>query len=320
MLRLSVIGIGRMGLNHIRVLNELKDTFEIESIGVYDVDRMRIINASKSYDLVVHEDLNDVLSYRPDCAIISVPTSSHYSVSKRLIEQGINVLIEKPISKNVKEAIDLIKLAERTRVILMVGHVERYNPVVEKLREVIRSGLLGDVVSVSAKRVGPLPPRDPDTGVVLDLGVHDIDVMRYVLDCDPVEVFARTRSARLRSDLEDFAILDLLFENGSYGLIETNWITPHKVRELTVVGTRAVAYVNYIDQRLIVYDGEWVREAKIVREEPLKRELMDFIEAVRTGREPRVTGIDGLKALVIATKALESSRSGKPVKIVYPEI
>ena len=147
----------------------------------------------------------------------------------------------------------------------MVGHVERYNPVVEKLREVIRSGLLGEVVSVGAKRIGPLPPRDPDTGVVLDLGVHDIDVIRYVLGCDLVEVFARTRSARLKSGLDDFAILDLLFENGSYGLIETNWITPHKVRELTVVGTKAVVYVNYIDQRLMVYDGEWVGK------EPLKR-------------------------------------------------
>ena len=99
MLRLSVIGIGRMSLNHVRVLNELKDTLEIESICVYDVDKRRIINASKSYDFVVHEDLNDVLSYRPDCAIISVPTSSHYSVSKRLNEQEINVLIEKPFLK-----------------------------------------------------------------------------------------------------------------------------------------------------------------------------------------------------------------------------
>ncbi len=319
-MRICVVGIGNMGFHHVRVLSIFRSAGLIDSIGIYDIDKERMLYISRQFRVEYFSNLNELIDMRPDGVVVSVPTSKHYVVAREVVERGIHVLVEKPIAGTIGEAVDLVGAAERSGVVLMVGHVERFNPVVERLREIIRSGLLGDVVSVSAKRVGPLPPRDPDTGVVLDLAVHDIDVMRYVLDSDPIEVFARTRSARLRSGFEDFAILDLLFENGSYGLIETNWITPHKVRELVVVGTKAVAYVNYIEQRLIIYNGEWVREAKIEREEPLKRELMDFINAVKTGRKPRVTGEDGLKALVVALKALESSKLGKPVKVEYPLI
>jgi UDP-N-acetylglucosamine 3-dehydrogenase len=195
----------------------------------------------------------------------------------------------------------------------MVGHVERFNPAIVKLKELIGSGLLGKVVSISAKRVGLYNPRIKDVGIIIDLGTHDIDIMSYLYGERIKEVYASAGS--VVHSQEDHAIITLNFRSGSSGVIDTNWLTPHKVRNLTVIGSQAIAEVNYIEETLRIFDQEWVRDAKIEKEEPLKLELMHFIDCVQNDKKPLVSGEDGRHALEVALAAIESVRTGKVCEV-----
>jgi UDP-N-acetylglucosamine 3-dehydrogenase len=309
-LRAGVIGIGAMGRNHARIYFESPAT---KLIGIADTDEKRVTSVAQNYDCEAYTSYETLIEQNLDTVSVVVPTILHKKVAMDAIDKGINVLVEKPIADTLADAEDIIEAAHRKGVKLMVGHIERFNPAIIKLRELIEKGQLGNIISISAKRVGPYNPRIRDVGIILDLGTHDIDIMSYLSGEKIKEVYASAGSSV--HNHEDHAIITLNFANGSNGLIETNWFTPHKVRTLTVVGSKGIAEVNYIEVTLRLFDREWVREAKIEKEEPLKLEIEHFIDCIKRDKEPLVSGQDGTLVLKVAIKAVEASISGKVCQI-----
>ena len=310
MIRAGVIGVGAMGQHHVRIYHEMEN---VELIGISDVSEDRVKELSDRYGTNGFTDYNELLAENLDAVSIVVPTTLHMPVGMDVIASGANLLVEKPIADTLENAEKLTRAADDADVKLMVGHIERFNPAVTKLKEIIDSGLLGKIVSISARRVGPYNPRIRDVGVILDIGVHDIDVISYLYGKRVNEVYS-IAGADIHS-FEDHAAIILRFDHEFSGIVETNWLTPHKVRKLTVIGVDGVAYLDYIDQTVELHDGEWIRKAKVENAEPLKRELEHFIDAISNGKELSPSGKDGIHALKVAMAAIESYNEAKAVRI-----
>lgn len=316
MIKVGIVGVGAMGINHARVLYELTQQGLAELVGVADINFERALLVAKRFNTNAYKNHRELMN-KVDAAIIAVPTKVHKEIAVEFIKAGIHVLIEKPIADTIENAKEIIEVAEKANVVVAVGHIERFNPAVAKLKEVIDKGFLGEVITMTARRVGPFVSRVSDVSILVDLAVHDIDVMRYLVNSRVVKVYARGRKIRGDSLAEDYGLVVLTFENSADGLVETNRLTPHKVRELIVVGTKSIAYLNYLEQKLTLYNEEWIKEAKIVKEEPLKLELLDFIESISKHRKPNVTAYDGLYALKIAEEALKSIRIGQAIQLEH---
>jgi UDP-N-acetylglucosamine 3-dehydrogenase len=248
-----------------------------------------------------------------DAVSIVVPTKMHRQVAIDAIEAGAHVLVEKPIADSVENADAIIEAAEKKGLLVMVGHIERFNPAVIKLKEIIDSGLLGKIVSISTTRVGPYNPRIRDVGVILDIGVHDIDVISYLYGTNVNQVYA-VAGADIHS-FEDHATIHMRLDHEFSGLVEVNWLTPHKVRKLTAVGVGGVAYLDYMDQTVELHDSGWIRKAKIEQKEPLRNELEYFIDCINTGKQPNPSGADGKHALKVSLAAISSYKEAKMIDI-----
>ena len=319
-MKVGVIGVGSMGRNHARIYSGMPG---VDLVGIADPDEGTGKELAAKHGCGYYKDHKDMLrEEKPDAVSVCVPTSLHYEVSKDVISQGVNLLIEKPITKNLQHAEEIVRLAKDAGVKLAVGHIERFNPAVKRLKELIDRGDLGEITSILARRVGLFPPRIKDANVIIDIAVHDIDVFNYLLEKKPVKIQASAGKA-LVDDREDYADIFLRY-NGTNGMIEVNWITPVKIRVLNVTGTKGYAELNYITQDLVMYEsvykksydkfGDFVvhfgeprkKHLKMEKEEPLKLELADFVQAVKQDRQPLVTGEDGLEVLRIATDIIKS--------------
>ena len=309
-LRAGVIGVGAMGRNHARLYSELSN---VQLVGVADSTESLAASVARNYGCKAFLDYHGLLNENLDIVSVVVPTTLHKKVALDAIKKGTNVLVEKPIADTSENADQITRAARKSKVKLMVGHVERFNPAVMKLKELIDDGLLGEVVSISAKRVGPYNPRIRDVGIILDLGTHDIDIMSYLYG-ETIEAVYASAGTVVHSH-EDHAIITLSFRSGSSGVIDTNWLTPHKVRNITVIGSRGIAEVDCIQQTLRIFDQEWVRDAKIEKAEPLKLELAHFIDCVRHDKRPLASGEEGKHALEVALAAVESARTRKACRI-----
>ncbi|WP_457554971.1 UDP-N-acetylglucosamine 3-dehydrogenase [Candidatus Pyrohabitans sp.] len=311
MIRAGVVGTGAMGQHHVRILSQLEN---VELVGIADVNTSVLRALAKKYSTTPYTDYRELLFRNElDAVTVAVPTTLHKDVALAAIHSGASVLVEKPIADSVEAATEMIAAAREAGVRLMVGHIERFNPAIVALKHIVDRGEIGKVVSMSAKRVGPHNPRIRDVGIILDLGVHDIDVMQYLYGERIRRVFAS--AGKVLHPHEDYSSMLLKFSNGYSGIIETNWLTPHKVRELTVVGTEGIAYVDYLKSTLKIYDDHWIKEAKVERREPLLNELTHFIECIESGRRPIVSGEDGRHVLEVALAAIRSYRAGSVVDI-----
>jgi len=206
-----------MGKNHARLYSELAG---VQLIGVADANESLADSIARSYGCKAYTDYRDLLAADLDAVSVVVPTTLHRQVALDAIKKGINVLVEKPVADTVGHADEIMRAARRNKVKLMVGHVERFNPAITKLKELIDGGLLGKVVSISAKRVGPYNPRIRDVGIVLDLGTHDIDIMSYLYGEKVRQVYAS--AGTVVHSHEDHAIITLNFGSGGSGVIDTN--------------------------------------------------------------------------------------------------
>lgn len=314
-MRIGVIGIGIMGEYHTRVYREIADRIpDVQFTGVADIDKNRIHAIAKKYMTECHTDYKELLNCGVDAVSICVPTRLHKKVAIDVMDKGIRaILIEKPISDNIDDALDIVRFARDKGVILTVGHVERFNPAVLLMKKIIDSGRLGRVVSVSAKRVGPGPPRYKDTGVIVDLAVHDLDIICYLYCACPTHIYAVAGDGT--NGLEDRASIMLKFDGQRAGFLETNWLTSHKTRTLDIVGLEAVAHLDYINQTITISEHEKDEEIKFSKQEPLMNELSHFINAVRGNETPLVTGEDGIQALRLALASVESYRTGSVQRI-----
>lgn len=306
----GVIGVGAMGYNHARVYYKLE---EANLVAVSDVSERTLNKVAKKYDAKGFTDYEDLLKDSEiEVVSVCVPTTFHHDVVMEAIKHGKHVLVEKPIAFTLKEAEDMIAAAKEAGVILATGHVERFNPAVQKAKELIDNDVIGDIVSASAKRVGPFPPRIKDVGVTIDLAIHDLDVMNYLFDEDVIQVYGTMNSILEKCEFEDHAEIMINFKNESTGILEVNWLTPYKRRQIEITGTDGIISVDYIEQSIDVY-GKFAQDIDIKHEEPLKEELRSFLNAVVNGTEPEITGEDGLKALKMVIAATKSSREHKPI-------
>jgi UDP-N-acetylglucosamine 3-dehydrogenase len=309
-LKVGVIGIGSMGINHARVYSQLKD---VDLVGIADIDKEKVEEAAKQYGAKAFNNYKDLLDQELDGVSIVVPTTLHKEVALEAIERGINILVEKPIADSVENAEIMIKAAREKGVKLMVGHIERFNPAIIALKNEINKERFGKIVSISSTRVGPFEQRIRDVGIILDLGVHDIDIMSYLYSENVREVFATAGS--VVHQFEDYASILLKFQNGNAGVIKTNWLTPHKMRSLSVTGTKGIAYVDNIKSSLEVYNGAPKVDIDVEKIEPLRNELQHFVDCLANGTEPSVNGEDGKSALLVALSAIESYKTGKVIEV-----
>ncbi|MBZ0278163.1 MAG: Gfo/Idh/MocA family oxidoreductase [Anaerolineae bacterium] len=331
MLNAAVIGVGSMGRNHVRVYRELEG---VELVGVSDNNKETAAKVGSTFAAPHYTDyLKMVEECKPDLVTLAVPTVLHYQIGAELIERGVHVLVEKPIASTTEEAEKLVNLAREKGVVLAVGHIERFNPAVMELRRRLREGMAGRIYQLHASRLSPYPARIRDAGVVIDLASHDIDLMRYLMDEPVTRVFGETLQS-INSDREDMFNGLMRFQSGTVGVLNVNWITPTKIRRLTVTGARGMFTCDLLSQELFFYENDtapsqWdtlsvlrgvsegnVLGIRIQRHEPLAAELADFVKAVREGTQPTVTGEDGLATLRIA---LDFVRSGQSVETINEE-
>jgi UDP-N-acetylglucosamine 3-dehydrogenase len=328
-----VVGLGVMGSHHLRVLQSLH---EATVVAVVDPDSARHQRLGTSIEALT--TLSDALDgHDLDFACIAAPSDRLVELSRTALEAGLAVLVEKPIAPTEEEAEALVQFAEDRGRLLSVGYVERFNPAVLALKRKLRENALGRVYQLHARRLSPYPDRRGLLGVALDLATHDLDVMRRVTGEEVVRVFAES-AQRGSDDKEDLICASLRFEDGSTGLLEVNWLTPTKVRELTVTGERGMFVVDYLTQDLRFYErphasiewealgvvrgtdeGDMVRYA-IARREPLLVQWEAFLHALRTGGPPPVPGREGLAALSIATAIRRSGQTHEPVVPTYRQV
>ena len=309
-MKVAVIGGGAMGQHHIRIYREMKD---VELVGICDTDRDRAISLAKTNNTTPYFDHNELLKQDLDAVSVVVPTTFHSRVALDVINSGTHLLVEKPIADTLKNADTMINAAHDAKVKLMVGHIERFNPAVSKLKEIVDSGMLGKIVSISSRRVGPFNPRIRDVGIIMDLGVHDIDVISYLYGRKINEVY--TIAGKDIHSFEDHASILLRCDTNLSGMVETNWLTPHKIRNLTAIGLKGVAYLDYIKQTVELHDEAWVRTAKVEPKEPLKNELEHFIKSVRDNTAVISNGETSRHALEVAMAAIESYEQKKAIGI-----
>ncbi|MEM2947039.1 MAG: Gfo/Idh/MocA family oxidoreductase [Candidatus Bathyarchaeia archaeon] len=311
-LGVAVIGAGFWGRNHARVFSELGET---ELLAVCDIDAERAKVVAKQFGVKAYSSSARMLK-RKDIAAVSVCTWSTSLAKEALkaLKAGKHVLVEKPMAVNSKQAETLLKTAEREGMHLSVGFLMRFIPGLQYIKKAIESQDIGELVCATAKRVSEWPERIGDVGVVKDLAIHDIDVMRYLFNDEPVAVYAKTGNMRHKK-FEDYAHIMLTFEHGKNAFIEANWLTPYKTRVLVVTGSKAIAKLDYITQELTMETAEKTVQPRIAWQEPLKLELQHFARCILEREKPFITGWDGLKALKIAEAALKSSKTGRLVKL-----
>jgi hypothetical protein len=308
-LRVGVVGVGIMGSNHARVLAGLPG---VKLVGVADPDRKQREFVSGALGCSGHHDVEGLLKEGLDAVTIAAPTHVHHDLALACISRSVNVMVEKPITPTVAEGQEIIKAARRAGVSLMVGHVERFNPAVEAIKDAIRNE---DILSIAITRVGPFPPRMSNVGVVIDLAVHDIDLIRWFTDSDIVEVQPQLSSAV--AEREDIALLQFRTASGVLAHINTNWLTPFKARNVTVATRRKYVTGDLLTRQVsecfgFQPDGSYsMRHLSVGHAEPLRAELQAFIAAVRSGKEPAVTGEEGVASLEIAIRCLEAKAPGK---------
>jgi UDP-N-acetylglucosamine 3-dehydrogenase len=306
--RVGVIGVGAMGRHHARIYSELENA---ELVGVADSNEKTAKEVAAEYQTEAFTDYEQLLKRDLDAVSIAVPTSLHKEIACKAARHGVHMLIEKPIADSLSSADAIIEAAGHEKLKLMVGHIERFNPVILKLKELIAKGELGEILSISCRRVGPNPVRIRDVGIIIDLAVHDIDAISYLYGKRAMNVYAvGGNSFHIK---EDYASIVLQYEDKKAGFVETNWLTPHKIRTITVTGTGGVAQADYLEQSLELWKEGLVRKVPLEKREPLQNELEHFLHAVANGEAPSPSGEEGKYALYVALSAIQSYENGKNI-------
>jgi predicted dehydrogenase len=294
-LRVGVVGVGHIGSNHARLYAELPS---VDFAAIYDVDATRANAVGKKYGVTPVKSLEQ-FAEMTDAASIATPTSTHHEVARALLSRGKHLLIEKPITDSPQEASELAELAARQRLILQVGHVERFNPVLSALE-----ARLTHPRFIEAHRLSPYPDRSTDIGVVLDLMIHDLEIILHLVR-SPVQNIDAV-GVPVLSKREDIANARLRFESGCVANITSSRISPERMRKIRVFQEDAYLSLDYQNQSGEIYrraDGRITRDkVAIEREEPLKRQLMSFVECASTGGAPRVSGFQATAALELAVE------------------
>jgi UDP-N-acetylglucosamine 3-dehydrogenase len=327
-LRVGLVGLGMMGRNHLRVISTHPETV---LAAVADLDPTALEAAVAQTGATGYADpLTMIREADIEAVVIAAPTTAHVPLALAAIERGLPVLVEKPLAATHAEALEIVAAGRAKGVPVQVGHVERYNPAVLKLGELLRAGWVTKIYAIVSRRAGPFPARIRDVGVTVDLGTHDADMLSWIAGERPVRAYAEL-AQRKHATHEDLLFGLLHFPSGATGMLDVNWLTPAKRRQLTVVGEEGMFELDYLTQRLTftrsdlahpellggyapTFAGD-VAEIPVETHEPLAAQLDAFVRAVRTGERPYVDGDDGAWAVVMATALLEAAATRRPIDL-----
>ncbi|MFA7620419.1 MAG: Gfo/Idh/MocA family oxidoreductase [Aminobacteriaceae bacterium] len=302
--RVGVVGVGHLGQHHARVYTELLGA---NLVGVVDVNESRAAAIGENLGVPWFTDFDDFIKRAsPEAISIVVPTSMHFEIARKALLNGISVLIEKPVTTTVHEAEELIRFAAESDLVLQVGHIERFNSAVQYISKIIHEPLF-----LQSRRLGPYSPRISDVGVVLDLMIHDIDIILSLVRSEISNISATGRC--IRSDHEDIASAQISFANGSMAHILVSRMSERRLRQLEIMEPERYVTIDYETQdvsinRCVRQNNnslvEVIEHPVFPKSEPLKLELQHFVTCVREGRQPLVGITDGKRALEVAVSVL----------------
>jgi UDP-N-acetylglucosamine 3-dehydrogenase len=336
-LRIGVVGCGRMGGFHIRNYAQLDCAQLVAVADPSEESRRRALGDTRVAEYADWREMIELGAGELDALSIACPSEYHADVALEALAAGLHVLVEKPIATTLPDALRMRGAAFEADRKLMVGHVERFNPAVAKLRELVADGRLGTVYRAHATRVGPLPTRIQDTGVAIDLATHDLDVMQHVLDSSIHEIYADGGRFQHSSQEDLLTCLARFGDEGqaqTLGLLDVNWLTPEKKREIALIGENGLLRASYITQdvwfvesttaplqwdglSMLRGDGEGAAvRFSLAKAEPLRAELEAFCRCVLDDTPEPVSAHDGVKALAAALAVRESAAVRRPVELL----
>jgi UDP-N-acetylglucosamine 3-dehydrogenase len=305
--RIAVIGVGGWGKNHARVLKELGCL-----AAICDLDAARAKEIAGKHGAQPYSSIDEMLGKeRLDGCLVCTPTTTHAAVASKMMEHGVNTFVEKPMSFSSKECEEMMQVAEKKKVVLTSGYVERFNPAVSDARKLIEGGMYGDPMMIEFHRENRMPLHIKDVGIIYDTSVHDIDAAMFLFGSRPNVVFARA-GKRFHS-FEDFATIMLGFEGQKVAIIASNWLTPKKVRTFSAVCTDGIITGDFITQEIRIDHADATITPRRQFQEPLTLELKNFIEAIEGKAKIVVTAADATNVTRVAEAAILSSNTGSPV-------
>lgn len=341
-INIAIIGCGHWGPNFIRNFSQMPGV-RVAGICDYSSDRLAHFKALYGKGLQSYSNYRSLLNKNDlDAVIVSTPATTHYKITKDALEAGKHVLVEKPLSTNSRDAEELVRVADKSRKIMMVGHTFLFNPAVNKIREILQKRQLGKIYYIHSRRTN-LGPLRKDVDAIWDLSPHDISIINYLLDGLPVEVSAQSQRF-LSHSLDDVGFITLKYPKDILAHIHVSWLDPKKIRETTIIGSKKMlvyddisveepirvydkkvmrkkyekAYNSFEEFQLIIRDGR-MSVPKVKAEEPLKKECQHFIDCVREDRRPLSDSYEGLNIVRILEEIDKSSSEarGNGVKIKW---
>ena len=327
-LRIGLAGLGSMGRNHLRVISA-HPAARLAAIADPDPSALEAATAQTGAPGWA-DPLAMAAEAEIDALVVAAPTMAHVPLALAAIERGLPVLVEKPLAATHEEALQIVRAGRARGVPVQVGHVERYNPAVLQLGRLLKEQWLTTIYAILSRRAGPFPARIRDVGVTVDLATHDADMLSWIAGERPVRVYAEL-AQRKHATHEDLLFGLLHFPSGTAGMLDVNWLTPAKRRQLVVIGEEGMFELDYLTQRLTftksnlahpqliagyapTFTGD-VAEIPVAMHEPLQAQLDAFLAAVETGERPYVDGEDGAWAVAIATAFLQAAAEGRPIAL-----
>ncbi|MCV0372420.1 MAG: Gfo/Idh/MocA family oxidoreductase [Nitrosarchaeum sp.] len=306
-MKIVQIGTGGWGKNHTRILSQLGVL-----VAVCDADAERSREYGEKYAVNHYTSIDELLEHEEfDGVFVVTPTSTHTDIATKMIESKKHVFVEKPLTYKSEDGERLVKLAEKNKVILTCGYIERFNPAVDIVKNFLNEKKYGDLVMLEFHRENRMPLHIKDVGIIYDTSVHDIDTANWLFDDMPVVVFAR--AGQINHEYEDFANIMLGYKNQKTAIISSNWITPKKVRTFSAVCTEAVITSDFISQEVRVEKNQDAEIPRNEKKEPLLLEIESFLGAINGKNELVVKPQQAVNVTKIAEAALLSSQKGVPI-------
>ena len=306
-MKIVQIGIGGWGKNHTRILSQLGVL-----TAICDSDSNRSKEYAEKYSVKSFQSIDDVIASEEfDGAIIATPTSTHVEIARKLLEAKKHVFVEKPMTYKAEDGEMLAKLAQKNKVILTCGYIERFNPAVDTVKAIIDEKKYGKLVMLEFHRENRMPLHIKDVGIIYDTSVHDIDTANWLFGGMPHVVFAR--AGKIRHEHEDFASIMLGYSDDKVAIISSNWITPKKIRKFNAVCTDAVILSDFITQEIVIEKNEESTTIQNEKKEPLLLEIQSFLGAIEGKNQPLVLSQEAINVTKIAEAALLSSQKGVPI-------
>ena len=306
-MKIVQIGTGGWGKNHTRILSQLGVL-----VAVCDADSQKSKEYGEKYSVNYYTSLDELLSAEEfDGAFVVTPTSTHTAIAQKLLEAKKHVFVEKPMTYKSEDGQNLVKIAEKNKVILTCGYIERFNPAVGVVKKMVKEKKYGDLVMLEFHRENRMPLHIKDVGIIYDTSVHDIDTANWLFDEMPQVVFAR--AGKIKHEHEDFTSIMLGYKNDKVAIITSNWITPKKLRKFNAVCTDAIISSDFITQEIVVEKDEKSETIQNEKQEPLLLEIQSFLGAVEGKNDQVVKSQEAVNVTKIAEAALLSSQKGIPI-------